>query len=102
MSFSMGMSSTCAMFGPSSMSVKVSAAAVMAYDALKARARATTRRSGAREPGGVLLVETRLRELIESGRMGGHAGQGEFVYVFWIEVDGLLRSGALDDLLDRV
>jgi hypothetical protein len=84
------------------MSVKVSAAAILAYDAVKARARSRGPRSGARDPAGIRLVEERLREWIGSGRLGGHDGQGGALYVFWTEVDALVSTGALDDLLDRL
>ena len=84
------------------MSLKVSAAAVMAYDTLKARARVRSPRAGARDRAGIDLVETKLREMIEVGRLGGHEGQGGVPYVFWTEVDALLASGALDDILERL
>ena len=77
------------------MSLKVSAAAVRAYDALRSR-------PGARDPKGVAAVETRLRELIQNGCVGGHDGQSGALYVFWSEIDARVREGAFDDLLDRL
>ena len=56
------------------MSLKVSAAAVRAYDTLRSR-------PGARDPAGVAAIESRLRELIQTGRVGGHDGQGGALFV---------------------
>jgi hypothetical protein len=84
------------------MSLRVSAAAISAYDALKRRPGAPVRRSDARRPEAVEAIHRRLGELIESYRVGGHPGPGGATYVFWTEVSREISAGAFDDLLDSL
>jgi hypothetical protein len=84
------------------MSLRLSAAAVRTYDALKTRPGASFRRSDARDPAAVNAVAVRLRELIAVYRIGGHDGPGGATYVFWSEIVREIDAGAFDDLLDRL
>lgn len=84
------------------MSLKLSMAAVQAYDALKHRPGARPRRSGARDPAVLAEIDRRLRELIGDGRLAWQEGIGEQPYVFWTEVDARLRDGLFDDLLTQL
>jgi hypothetical protein len=84
------------------MSLRLPAAAIRAYDALKSRPGASVRRSDARDPAAVNAVAVRLRELIASYRIGGHDGPGGATYVFWSEIAREIETGAFDDLLDRL
>jgi hypothetical protein len=84
------------------MSLRLPAAAVRAYDALKMRPGASLRRSDARDPALVNDIGVRLRELIATYRISGHDGPGGATYVFWSEILREIESGAFDDLLDRL
>jgi len=84
------------------MSLRLSAAAVRAYDALKTRPGASLRRSDARDPVIVNDVAGRLNELIIACRISGHDGPGGATYVFWSEILREIESDAFDDLLDRL
>lgn len=81
------------------MSLKLSNAALRTYDLLKESPKATPRRSDARDPAVLEAVQGRLRELIVSYRLGSHTGQGGSTFVFWSELEPLVRGGAFDDLI---
>lgn len=83
------------------MSLRLSAAAVRTYDALKRRPRAVPRRSDARDAGAIEAIDRRLRELILAYRIGEHRNETG-VYVFWSEIEARIGEGAFDDLLDRL
>jgi hypothetical protein len=84
------------------MSLRLSAAAIRTYDALKARPNARPRKSDARDKDALEAIHGRLGELISSYRLGGHPGPGGQTYVFWTEVLAHIQSGVFDDLLDRL
>lgn len=84
------------------MSLRLSAAAVRAYDVLKTRPGASPRKSDARDAGALEAISVRLRELIDAYRINGQDGPGGATYVFWTEVNRELASGAFDDLMDRL
>ncbi len=80
------------------MSLRLSVAAVRAYDLLKQRPGASPRRSDARDPQTLAAVTRRLEELIATYRVSGHDERGA-TFVFWTEVSREIESGAFDDLL---
>jgi hypothetical protein len=84
------------------MSLKINAAAIRVYDAMKARPGAQPRASDARDPAALEAIQGRLNELVSSYRVGGHSGAGGATYVFWSEVYREVSVGAFDDLLDRL
>ena len=83
------------------MSLGLSTAAVRAYDLMKQRPGAPSRRSDARDPAALAAVTRRLEELIAAYRVNGHPERGT-VYVFWTEVSAQVEAGAFDDLLERL
>jgi hypothetical protein len=83
-------------------SLRLSTAAVRAYDSLKSRPGATPRRSDARDPRVLEAVSGRLRELVGSYKINGQDGPGGSLYVFWSEVSREIDAGSFDDLLDRL
>jgi hypothetical protein len=83
-------------------SLRLEAAAVRAYDALKRRPGAPTRTSDARDAAALNAVTQRLRELVADYRVGGHEGPAGATYVFWTEVSARIEGGLFDDLLDRL
>ena len=84
------------------MSLRLSSAAIRAYDALKNRPNATPRESDARDMGVLGAITDRLNELISSYRISGTSGSGGATYVFWTEVLREINAGTFDDLLDRL
>jgi len=84
------------------MSLRLNAAAVRVYDALKSRPGANPRTSDARDTEALGAIQGRLRELVSSYRIGGHDGPAGAVYVFWTEILREVNNGAFDDLLDRL
>ena len=84
------------------MSMRLSAAAISAYDALKRRPGAPARKSDARDMVALSAIQRRLRELLDNYRIGGHIGAGREPYVFWSEIQREIGAGAFDDLLDRL
>lgn len=81
------------------MSLKIATAALRTYDMLKESPRATPRRSDARDPAVLEAIHTRIRELLVSYRISSQVGQGRQTFVFWSEIEPLVREGAFDDLL---
>ena len=81
------------------MSLKITTAALRTYDLLKESPRATQRRSDARDPVVLEAIQGRLRELIVSYRINSQIGQHGQTFIFFSEVEPLVREGAFDDLL---
>ncbi len=81
------------------MSLKISAAALRNYDLLKESTRATPRHSDARDPAVLEEIHRRLRELIMTYRITSQLGQHGQTFIFFSEVEPLVREGAFDDLL---
>ena len=82
------------------MSVRLAAAAIDTYDALKRRPGVPVRRSDAHRADSLEAVHRRLRELIDTCRLGSHTGADGMTYVFWSEIQRLMEAGAFNDLLD--
>jgi hypothetical protein len=80
------------------LSLRLSTAAVRAYDLLKQRPGAPRRRSDARDPEALAAVTRRLEELIAAYRVNSHQERGA-TYVFWTEVAAQVEAGAFDDLV---
>ena len=83
------------------LSLRISLAAVRAYDELKRRPDAQPRHSDARDSAVLAAVTRRVEELVSSYRVSGHHERG-ITYVFWTEVQREISAGAFDDLLDRL
>ena len=84
------------------MSLRVSLAAVRAYDALKRRPGASPRDSDARDIGLVTDVERRLTQYVHEYQLTGQQGMGGALYVFWFEVEREITAGRFDDLIPRL
>lgn len=83
------------------MSLRLSVAAVRAYDLMKQRPGAPRRRSDARDGETLDQITRRLEELVATYRVNGHDERGA-TYVFWTEVSREVEAGAFDDLLARL
>ena len=81
------------------MSLKISTAALRTYDLLKESPRATPRHSDARDPVVIEEIHRRLRELIMTYKITSQLGQHGQTFIFFSEVEPLVREGAFDDLL---
>ena len=81
------------------MSMKIATAALRTYDLLKESPRATPRRSDARDPVVLEEIHRRLRELIMTYKITSQLGQHGQTFIFFSEVEPLVRAGAFDDLL---
>jgi hypothetical protein len=81
------------------MSLRISAAAIRTYDALKGRPGARPRYSDARDVGVLSVITTRLNELIDTYRLTAQIGQGDAYFLFWPEIRREIDSGTFDDLL---
>ena len=83
------------------MSLRLSDAAVRAYDFLKQRTGAPRRRSDARHGETLAALTRRLEELIAAYRISEQREMGA-AYVFWTEVQSQIEAGAFDDLMDHL
>jgi hypothetical protein len=81
------------------MSLKIATAALRTYDLLKESPRATPRSSDARDPMVLEEIHRRLRELIMTYKITSQIGQHGQTFIFFSEVEPLVRAGAFDDLL---
>ena len=81
------------------MALKIATAAVRTYDLLNESPRATPRRSDARDPVVLEAIQGRIRELLVSYRISSQIGQGRQTFVFWSEIEPLVREGVFDDFI---
>ena len=81
------------------MSLKIATAAVRTYDLLKESPRYVPRRSDARDPVVLEAIHGRIRELIVSYQITSQIGQHGQTFIFFSEIEPLVRAGAFDDLL---
>ncbi|WP_309714675.1 hypothetical protein [Armatimonas sp.] len=81
------------------MALKVPTAALRTYDMLKESPRATPRHSDARDPIVLEQIHGRIRELLVTYRISSQIGQNRQTFVFWSEIEPLVREGIFDDFL---